>query len=396
MVAEETARLEHDAALGAVPPDFVQDRTLSQLRALRDQPASQSSLVTSLVRKAGEAHLEGDYGARAARILDQRIRPALALQAAALESLRPRAPAAAGIWRLPDGERYYAAALRSCTTRKVTPAALHEEGKTLTAQLAATLDGLLRGQGLTTGSLADRIGVLRADPKLLYPNTDSGRAQFIADMSVRVNALRVRLPMDFRTIPKTPVEIRRVPPVREEAAPPAYYEDPSIDGSRPGTFYINLQDTRQTPLWMMTSTVFHETIPGHHLQQAMLLEGPPMPLIRKIFWPEAYGEGWAVYAEQLAEELGIYDRDPLGRIGYVLSTMLRACRLVVDTGINAHRWTRDQAIAWLIEHGGIPKPIAVNEVERYCVWPGQACSYMVGKMAWLQLRARPAIARLQI
>src|SRR5690606_27203415 len=194
------------------------------------------------------------------------------------------------------------------------------------------------------------------------------------------------------TSPEVPVEIRPVPAFRESGAPFAYYEDPSLDGARPGAFYINLRDTAEIPSWMITTTTFHEAVPGHHLQQAMLMEGPPLPLIRTLQWSSGYGEGWALYAEQLADELGMYDDDPSGRIGYVWGALLRAGRLVADTGIHSRRWPRDQAVEWMIEHAATPGGLAVNEVERYCVWPGQACSYMIGKVRWLALRDRARTA----
>jgi uncharacterized protein (DUF885 family) len=203
----------------------------------------------------------------------------------------------------------------------------------------------------------------------------------------------LRLLQAFTVLPKASVEIRRVPTYLEAGAPPAYYQDPSLDGTRPGVFYLNLRDTTQLPNWVLPTTTFHETNPGHHLQQALAQERATLPLIRKVLWSRAYGEGWAMYAEQLSDELGLYGDDPWGRIGYTWAALLRACRLVVDTGLHAKRWSREQAIAWMTSSSGAGTGMITAEIERYCVQPGNACSYMVGKSAWTKLRER---AQLQL
>lgn len=384
---QERERLRHDAALGAIPPDFILTRTKAQLAELRDAPPEQSPVLLALRTRLENAGLPLRFPESARQVWSGSIVPALDRQIAALSALDSRAGQEAGVWRLPDGEAYYAASLSIATTTSLSPAAVHATGRDLVARLAAETDRLLRAQGLTTGSLADRIGALYSDPRFLYPDDDDGRAQLMSDVRGRIAAFREQAPRAFNSVPRIPVDVRRVPPLLEKGAPPAYYEDPSVDGSRPGTFYVNLATLAAWPRWLLASTVFHETEPGHHLQQAVLLEGPPVPAIRTVLWSPGYGEGWALYAEQLAEELGLYEGDEAGRIGYALTTLLRACRLVADTGVNSLRWPREQAIAWMIDNG-IPRPLAVNEVERYCVWPGQACSYMIGKGEWLRLRDR--------
>lgn len=388
VLLQEVECIRSDAALGVTPPDFVQDRALEQLGALRGQSPEASMMVTGFARKLDAAGLPQSYSASAAGILAQRVFPALDSQIAELGKLRSTATHDAGVWRLPGGEAYYAASLGIETTADRTASDLHELGLELVADLSSRLARMLKRQGYGRDNLAASVMALLVDPKFVYPTTEAGKAALIAEITAKLDEMRRRLPRFFHKVPDAQVQIRRVPPFLESGAPFARYEDPSIDGTRPGIFYVNLGDMSATPSWMFTTTAFHEALPGHHLQQVVLQEGPPMPLIRKIVWSSGYGEGWGLYAEQLADELGLYESDPVGRIGFVWSALLRASRLVVDTGIHALRWTREEAIAWLVDHGGFPKGMATNEVERYCVWPGQACSYMVGKVAWLNHRER--------
>ena len=391
-IGNENQRIKHDAGMGVAPPGFVLDRTLTQLGALQAQSPETSPLIVGLARKTAEAGLGGRYVEAAAAILTQRITPALRSQTTTLEGLRPQATQEAGVWRLPDGDAYYSAALASATGATEGPRALHELGLDLVRQLGARLDGMLDGAAFPAGPRAARVGAFQSDPQYLYPNDAAGKSRLLQDQAAKLAEVGRRLPSVFWRTPQVPVEIRPVPSFREGGAPFAYYEDPSLNGVRPGVFYINLRDTSAIPSWMITTTTFHEAVPGHHLQQAMLLEGPPLPLIRKLQWSSGYGEGWALYAEQLADELGMYDDDPSGRIGYVWGALLRAGRLVADTGVHSRRWSRDQAVEWMVEHAATPRGMAVNEVERYCVWPGQACSYMVGKARWLALRERAKAA----
>ena len=377
----------HDGALGVAAPDFAIDKALGQLHAQRDTPAERSTLVQSLVRRARDARLAGDWSSPASAIYESQVRPALDRQIAFLEEARHHAPHTAGVWRLPDGEAYYARSLQAGTSTALSPQEVHRTGLELVAQIGGQLDALLRGQGYTQGATGARLRALFDDPKLRYPNTDAGKARLIADLNVKVQAVQARLPQYFGVQPKATVQIRRVPAATEAGAPAGYYQNASLDGARPGAFYINLRDTAEVPSFTLPTLVFHESIPGHHLQISIAQEAA-LPLLRKVGGYNAYVEGWALYAEQLAGEMGMYDADPLGRIGYLHDAQLRAVRLVVDTGMHQARWTRERAIAYFVDNLGDPESAATTEVERYCVWPGQACGYMVGKLAWLRNRDR--------
>ena len=381
---QETERVRHDADKWAIPPDFALKTTLAQMKAFADTPAAQSTLVESVTRRTHEKGIDGDWSGRATRLYEGQVLPALQKQMAELQSLQSRAVHEASVSRLPDGEAYYALCLRHATTTDMTPAEVHKLGLEQVALLNARLDEAFKAQGMSKGAPWERLRALFADPRFLYPNTDAGKAKLIADLNLKVEAVQAKLPAWFGTLPKAKVEVRRVPPAIEAGAS-SNYQAGTLDGSRPGAYYIVLRDTAEDPSWLMPTLTYHEAIPGHHLQGSLQRQAD-LPLLRKEIWFSAYGEGWALYAEQLADEMGMYESDPWGRIGYMHDALLRAARMVMDTGIHSQGWSREQAIRYFIENQGDPVSTAVSEVERYCVWPGQACSYMVGKLEWLRLR----------
>jgi uncharacterized protein (DUF885 family) len=390
---EEVERTRRDVGLGVIPPDFTLDRALTQLEGLRTTP-DKSTLVTSLADRARQKGIAGDYAGQASRIYVDKISPALGRQIALLQELRKKAVHDAGVWRLPDGEAYYALSLKAGTTTNMTPDEVHQMGLDTARELSARAEVILAKQGMTKGTVGQRISALFKDKRYWYPNTDPGKVKLIDDLNGVVRAMQARLPQYFGTLPKAPVEIRRVPAFIEAGAPGGYYNNPSLDGSRPGIYWINLRDTSEVPRWTLPTLTYHEAIPGHHLQLSLQQEAD-LPMIRRASFYSAYGEGWALYAEQLAQEMGVYADDPLGEIGYLQAALFRAARLVVDTGIHAKRWSREQAIQTMSSIDGEPGATSATEVERYCVWPGQACSYMVGKLTWLRLRqkARDALGQ---
>jgi uncharacterized protein (DUF885 family) len=385
-IDQETQRLNLSAAAGTIAPDFIIDKTLVQMRALRNTPAAETVMVTSIARRTREKNIAGDWAAQATRIVSGEIRPALDRQLASLNRLRPRAVHDAGVWRLRDGEAYYAAALQNQTTTKMTPDEVHELGRSIARDLTARADTLLRSQGMTQGSVAQRIAALGRDSRHIYPNTEPGKAELLRDLNEQIRVLNTKLPQVFATLPKAAVEVRRVPTYIEAGAPGGYYDQPTLDGSRPGAYYINLRDTAEWPRWSLPTLTYHEASPGHHLQIALMLEDQNSPLLRKMTFFNAYIEGWALYAEQLAQEIGMYEGDPLGEVGYLQSALFRAGRLVVDTGLHHKRWSRERAIREFVDITGDQESALTTEIERYAVWPGQALGYMVGKTEWLRLR----------
>jgi uncharacterized protein (DUF885 family) len=391
---EETERVRHDASLKVVPPDFILERTLEQMRTLRAAPAADSILSTSLARRTQQLGIGGSYAEDAAHLVANDVYPALDRQAQVLGALRSRATHEPGVSRLPQGAAFYQLALRHATTTDMSAAEVHQLGLEQAKEMTAAMDTLLRAQGKSSGSVAERAQALATDPQHLFPNSDPGRQQVLDYCNGLIKALQPQLPQYFRILPKTAVEIRRVPAYTEAGAPGGYYQRPALDGSRPGTFYINLRDTSEWPRWKLPTLVYHESEPGHHFQLALVLELPSLPLIRKAgggFF--ANTEGWALYAEQLCDEMGLYARDPLGRLGMLQSALFRAARCVVDTGLHSEGWSRERAIDYMAQTTGDPRSRMITEVERYCTWPAQATSYKVGQTRWLALRAH-ARARL--
>ncbi len=390
-VDEDCETVRHDVGLGVVPPDFVITATLTQLKALRSGTAEASVLAKSIARRTQEKHINGDYSGQAANIVADKIYPALDRQIALIEGLKPKAVHDAGVWRLRDGEAFYASALASSTTTKMTPKEVHALGLHVVAECTAQSDTIMKAHGLTKGSVGARLKAMFADPKFRYANTDPAKEKLIADLNVKLAEINKLLPTYFKTLPKAGVIIKRIPKYTESGAPGGYYQNATLDGKRPGTYYINLRDTAELPSWTLPTLTYHEAIPGHHLQGSIAQE-TDLPLLRRISGYNAYIEGWALYAEQLAVEMGLYRNDPWGHVGQLHDAMLRGARLVLDSGLHAMRWSREKAISYYTDTLGDPASAAISEVERYCVWPGQACGYMVGKIDILRLRAKAKAA----
>ena len=389
----EVDQARADAARGVVPPTYIIDKTLTQTRALRAERGQESGLVQSLVRRTREKDIAGDWGTQAAAIVDGRLAAALDRQIAMLNELRRGSGTDPAAGRLPDGERFYRMCLRFHTSTGLSPDEAHQVGLTQVAEISAAADPLLRAEGLTRGSVGARLTELGRHERWLYPNTDAGRAQLLADLNRQLETVRARMPEYFNTIPTAGMQIRRVPTAIEAGAPRGYAQSGSLDGSRPGTFYINLANTRIWPRWALPTLTYHEAVPGHLWQGAIVLGNDQIPLLHRNIGIPAFGEGWALYSEQLADEIGMYGDFPQGKIGMLQAFLYRAARIVVDTGMHARGWSREQAIRYFVEQVGLDELAATNEIERYVVWPGQACSYKIGHTEIVRLREQ-ARARL--
>nr|WP_313427911.1 DUF885 family protein [Brevundimonas diminuta] len=383
---DERERMRIDYAAGAVPPDFVIDRTLTQMGAITGTAVADSVMSQSIARRTAEKNIPGDWAARAQAILTREVYPAIQRQADALKAVRAGATHDGGVWRLPDGEAYYRYGLKNYTTSSMTPDEVHQMGLDQVAEISARADGLLKAQGLTQGTVGQRIAALGKDPRFVYPNTDEAKEELLKELNVQMAAMQARMPDYFGRLPKSPCDIRRVPKAIEAGAPGGYYMAPALDGSRPGAYYINLRDTAEWPKWTLPTLTYHEAVPGHHFQIALQMEQPDTPLLMKVMGFSAYSEGWGLYSEQLADEIGAYENDPFGQIGYLQSLMFRAARLVVDSGLHHKRWSREQGIRYMVDTLGDQESSIATEVERYCVWPGQASSYKVGHTTWVRLR----------
>jgi uncharacterized protein (DUF885 family) len=375
---QETDRIRHDAGLGVIPPDFVIARTVIQIKGLRDGDPLQSALIAPALKRAREKEL-GDVEAQALGIFRTRIQPALTRQAEALEALLPRTDARAGVWKLPDGEAYYAAAVRSNTTVDTPPGELHRIGLEQCRALTAQIDTLLKAQGLSRGGVMARVAALNEDARFRVSDDDAGRARLLALAEEHLKAITTRLPGAFNNPASDPLVVRRIPPAIEAGAPGAFYSEGAP--GQPGVYSLNLKSPGEHVTWRLPTLTHHEGIPGHHFQYSMLRRAPALPLFRRMVRFSAYTEGWALYAQQVADELGIYEGDAFGRIGYLQSELFRAARIVVDTGLHHHRWSKEQAVAWMVENAGEQQEATDREVTRYSVYPGQACSFKVGANA---------------
>ena len=385
LLDDDSAIVRANAAMGVVAPRFIIEQALQQLGRLRDGDAASKTIVASLTRRAKATGLTG-YDARAQAIFEGPIRAALTRQIDLLTALLPKADEEAGVSRLPDGPAYYAATLAQHTTTDMTAEQIHQLGLDQLADLHARMDKLLTAQGFKEGSLRQRLDALTATDGQLFANDDTGRAALLAYLNDRLTTIRARLPQVFSRMPRAPYEIRRVPPEIEIGAPGGSAQAGTPDGSRPGIFFINLRDTHEWPRYTLPTLAFHEGAPGHLFENALKFEDAALPLYRQSSYVTAYGEGWGLYAEQVAAELGMYDDDPLGEIGYLASYAFRASRLVVDTGLHAKGWNRQQAIDFMVENSSETPSSARTEIDRYIVYPGQACSYKVGQTAISRLR----------
>jgi uncharacterized protein (DUF885 family) len=373
-------------ARGIVAPDFSLDLTLEQMGKLRSPAPIDNSMAKSLIARTAAKGIEGDWGTRAAKIIEGSVYPALDRQIALIKEQRAKARKTAGVWDVPQGDGIYAAALSQATTTNFTPDEVHKIGLQEVAQISAELDKILKAQGLTTGSVGARLTALNARPDQLYPDTAEGRVELIKSLNADNAKIAALLPRMFLNPTKAPLEIRAVPVEIQDGASNGYYNRAALDGSRPAIYFINLKSVGDWPKYTLPSLTYHEGLPGHHLQisAAQAAEGP---MIRKFSFFGAYSEGWALYAEQVADELGAYASD-LERAGYLQSFLFRAARLVIDTGIHAKKWSREQATDYMVETVGFARPRSQREIERYCTQPGQACSYKIGHTSWVRARKK--------
>ncbi len=389
---EVRARVIDDRANGVVPPDFIIGKALVGMRSFIEGGASENPLVTTLPDKLESIVLDeataADYVAQTTAAVEGVVIPGYEAMIALFEDMQATANGDAGIWRLPDGEAIYNAALRSNTTTDLTANEIHAIGVAEVARLEQEMGAILDAQGVAAGPLAARVRSLMEDPAQQFENTEAGREALLQYLNELNDELMSKAGDYFVTLPPQPLEIVPVPEYQQDSSPGGYYFPAALDGSRPGRFYINLKDTADNPKWTLPTLMYHEGAPGHHFQLSLAQEIEGVPLIRKVLPFTAYAEGWALYAERVAKvDMDMYDGDPLGDLGRLQAEMFRAVRLVVDTGIHAQRWTREQAIDYMIEKTGYTEAEVTREIERYVVMPGQATAYKTGQLAMLRMRA---------
>lgn len=380
-----------DAQQGILPPQFAVQGALNFIEQFMAAPAQDNPLVSTFATRIKESgalseQQQADLVKKATAALNNSVYPGYQSLKVALEALLPKASPKAGIWDLKDGAKRYQLALENFGAGGKTAEQIHQIGLSEVDRIQTAMDVILKAQGLSEGPIMDRYLSLTKNPAHLYPNTDGGRQALLDDLNQQMDNIQGLLPNILLTLPKAKVEIRRIAEYEQDGAPGGYYTSPSLDGSRPGIYWINLKNTADWAKFTLPTLTYHEASPGHHLQIAIAQQIQNMPMIRNLMWYSAYGEGWALYAEVLAKELGLYKNDPLGDLGRLQSELFRAARLVVDTGLHHKRWSREKAIQYMVETLGDTEASVTREVERYSVWPGQACSYKLGQIKLLELR----------
>lgn len=381
----ELERIRAAAGMGVIPPDFLLAKAIPQLESSLADARAGGALVESLTRRAAEANIAGDWEGRARALVTGPIAAALERQLDELKRQATLADSDPGMWSQPRGDEWYAWALRASTTTRMSSDEIHQMGLEQLDEIHGRMDPILRDLGYTQGSVGDRMTALGDDPRFKFAEGDPGRAEIMAFIEERIAWIRAQMPRAFETIVPANLEVRRLPLSEEPGAPTAYGGSGSKDGTIPGKMWINLRTTDLHRKYDVPTLVHHETIPGH------VWEGEysnQLPLIRSILAFNAFSEGWALYAEQLADELGAYDENPAWRLGYLQDQAFRACRLVVDTGLHHKRWSREQGIAFFMERNGNKREQVESEVDRYCSWPGQACGYKVGHSEMVRQRSR--------
>ena len=382
-----------------IPPKFVIERVLDEMQTFVDTAPEENILYTSLLGKIDEADAEAFPEAEKTRLLKEAsaaittaVYPAYQTFIDYFTQLQAKAGTDDGFWRLPGGDIAYKQALQFFTTTNYSADKIHRLGLSEVDRIQGEILAILNTEGFdTSAGFTAAIEALAAEESFYYPDTDEGRQQILADYQTILDEIDAGIGKAFNIRPKAGMEVKRIPEFKEKTSPGAYYQPPALDGSRPGVFFANLYDIKATPKYSMRTLAYHEGIPGHHFQIAIALELKGVPFFRMISPFTAYTEGWALYTEQLAWEMG-FQKDSYDNIGRLQAELFRAVRLVVDTGIHAKRWTREEAIAYMLKNTGMAETDVTSEIERYIVMPGQATSYKVGMMKILEVREKAKTA----
>ncbi|WP_395684477.1 DUF885 domain-containing protein [Dokdonella sp.] len=377
-----------------VPPKFTVDEVLAQMKAFVATPAKQHTLYTNFKEKldkiAPDAMSQADRDALLGRVessIERNVYPAYSTLIDYFAALQPKVTRNDGAWSLPDGDAYYAYLVRMHTTTDMTPEQVHTLGLAEVARVTTEMDAILRDKGLVDGPIGPRVQQLARMPDATYPNTPEGKKAMLEQYQSILDDVNAHLGDAFHVRPKLGVQVKAVPEFSEKTAPGAYYQPGSFDGTRPGTFFANMRNTEENPKFAMRTLAYHEGIPGHHFQISIAQELQGVPFFRRVLPFTAYAEGWALYAERLAWELG-FEKDPLDNLGRLRDEMMRAVRLVVDSGIHYKHWTREQAITYMMDNTGMSETDVTAEIERYFVDPGQALAYKAGMLKILELREK--------
>jgi len=385
------AKVAADSAQNWLPPKVIVEGALRYLKGFSKVAPNEHALVTSFADRVNKitdlsSEQKQQLIAKATDKVTNVVYPAYQKITTVVENLLPKARSESGIWAQPNGDKYYQDAIHELGDSDLTAEQIHQLGLSEVARINKQMDTILSANGYTKGTVGERMVALNEEPRFLYPDSDEGRAQLLKDVNGYIAEITAKMPTAYKATPKYKVEVRPYPVEIQDGAPGGEYNSPSIDGSKPGIYWINLRDMKANPKFGLKTLTYHEAIPGHHWQIALNLEQADMPFLRRIAPYNAYAEGWALYSERVASEMGMYKDDPFGDLGRLQGEMFRAVRLVVDTGLHYKRWTREQAIDYMSQETGSAKSDVVAEIERYMAWPGQALGYKLGMLKILSLR----------
>jgi len=376
-----------------LPPRFVVDEVIKEMSDFIAKPVPENVLAASFKTRAAKIDKlteaeRADLQKRVDASITDKVYPAYQKLIDYFKGIEPKTTTDDGVWKLPEGDAYYAHALHQHTTTTMKPNDVHDLGLREVARIETEMRGILDANGYANVPIGEAMDKLAKDPRFLFSNDDKGREEALAEYKRLINTSLENSRKLFITLPRAKCDVRRVEAFKEATAPGAYYNPGAQDGTRPGIFFANLRDMNEIPKWSMPTLTYHEAVPGHHFQISIAQELKGVPQFRKNIPFTAYSEGWALYCEWLAKQAGWYDQDPFGDLGRLRDELFRAVRLVVDTGIHAKHWTREQAIAYMREKTGMGEKEVTSEIERYIVNPGQACAYKIGMLKLQELRKR--------
>ncbi|MBU1619923.1 MAG: DUF885 domain-containing protein [Gammaproteobacteria bacterium] len=385
-------RFVSDAASGWIAPKVLLEKSLPILDGYASGDVTEHVLYKDFAKKLDQlkelsAEAKQQYLTSAALLVEQQVQAGYRQLAATVRAELPKARTESGIWAQPNGEKFYAWSVKQLGDTELTPEQIHQTGLDEVARISQEMDSILKAQGYAEGTVGARMTALNGEARFLYEDSDAGRQQVLDDLNTYIAEINQRMPELFATKPPYPVEVRRIPVEIQDSAAGGQYSSPAIDGSKPGIYWINLRDIKANAKFDLKTLTYHEANPGHHWQVALNLAQEHLPLLRRVAPYNSYVEGWALYSELVAKEMGMYQDDPFGDLGRLKAELFRSVRLVVDTGLHAKKWTREQAITYMAETTGTTETDVVSEIERYMAWPGQALGYKLGMLKIVELRA---------
>ena len=385
-------RFTSDAEAGWIAPKVLLEKSLAILDGYAKGDVTQHALYKDFAKKLDavkelSAEAKQQYLTSAALLVEQQVQAGYQQLAAAVRTQLPKARTESGIWAQPGGDKFYAYSVKQLGDTDLSPEQIHQKGLDEVARISQEMDSILQTQGYKEGSVGARMTALNGEARFLYEDSDAGRQQVLDDLNKYIAEINQRMPELFATKPPYPVEVRRIPVEIQDSAAGGQYSSPAIDGSKPGIYWINLRDIKANAKFDLKTLTYHEANPGHHWQVALNLAQEHLPLLRRVAPYNSYVEGWALYSELVAKEMGMYKDDPFGDLGRLKAELFRSVRLVVDTGMHAKKWTREQAIAYMAQTTGTTESDVVSEIERYMAWPGQALGYKLGMLKIVELRS---------